>query len=532
MSSVVLGPTRCDLCQKTIEAIKVKYAEWMKNNNDIPKWVGIDTGGLPTLFQGTALTTVGHFYVSYQDKDQIAALKKAKDWLDRCVDEDAGKCSPVLTDLLPIEYKFASLSYRWGVKKEDIVRTTIDNLENHLKSIDLSTLPQTIVDAVNVCWELDIPYLWVDSLCIIQPRDNRTPKSDPQAMKDFKEEGGRMHIIYGSSWVTIFAEDAVCCTAGFLGDCKFGVATNKSDFDHLVSDDSGHEELEPAEKKGSMLSSRGWCLQGYLASNRRLMFHEAEISLGGTVEDHVSMWQKIVEDYTEREVESPEINKLMAISALAKIIEEKTGDGYLYGLWNSKILDGVAWKTLTRQPRRGYGPIPDVAPTWSWAAIDGPVAFCPHPSKYHSSNHHMVKTYNTKYDKGGQSADTKSLILDGPLLPVQLASLQEEDTEEDEEEGEERQSLRPICLVRPQNSNKIWKAGLDFDDVEGIVKLESAQVKARWEKGSCECQTDMPCALSSHQFFALRLHTWEDKPDRRRVTVRRGRRGDPTDRRI
>lgn len=407
----------------------------------------------------------------------------------------------------------------------------MENLEQHLGSIVLEALPQTIIDAVEVCWELHIPYLWVDSLCIIQARDGMTLEEDSDARKDWEEEGSKMQDAYGNSWLTIYAEDATCCTAGFLKDCKFQFATCKSDFDQEVSDDSSHEYTEPLERKGSVLTSRGWCLQEYLASNRRLRFYEAEMvwecnrfyrcqcthmdshepddkfleirgqeKAEASFKDYFSTWCKIVEDYSDRQVADPNTNKLQAISAVANIIAARTGDQYLKGLWRGKIPDGLAWETLPKRPLSEYTSHAERAPTWSWASIDGPVKYAAHPSR--TSSHNMVRRPNTTYVTYNQTDSSISLKLKGPLLTVRLASRQNED-------------LRPDVEARPQTSDKVWTVIMDFDNVDGILKLESSQAKTCWERGSCQCQPDISCMSNSGQFFALRLHTWEDETPRK-----------------
>jgi hypothetical protein len=64
----------------------------------------------------------------------------------------------------------------------------------------VDALPKTIADAVRICQELSIPYLWIDSLCIIQ--GNKA---------DFGREGYHMDAIYSGSHLTIFAKAAVSC---------------------------------------------------------------------------------------------------------------------------------------------------------------------------------------------------------------------------------------------------------------------------------------------------------------------------------
>lgn len=546
-------------------------------------------------------------------RDQDAAMSRARGWLNFCVKEHKNSCDPGKSGKLPRRLlnvgtkaspkivlvetgglglqhpEYACLSYRWGVKKEDILRTTSDNIGQHLNSIVLEDLPQTIIDTVEVCRELNIHYLWVDSLCIIQPRDEESFESDKAARRDWLEEGSTMHNAYGNSHLTIYAESASSCNAGFLRDCKFGCTSYSSDYDYVFSDDSENEYTEPAENDGggSVLSLRGWCLQEYLVPNRRLRFYEAEmvwecnccsISEGDHTPDtasitsrqepqqvdpprvkgrlsdikpisslseqrpesssfdHVKEWWKIVEDYSWRSISNPEINKLMGVSGVASLIHKasirsSTGqDTYMAGLWHSKLLDGLAWMSL--RTKNGHKPLYGSAPTWSWASIDGPVTFNIRTSSSTSSNHNMVKNYDTKFVSFQLTEDSPStprgyITLGGPLIPVQLAGLDEESSEEwrTTHNMGTGSDFRPLTLIRPK-SMESYAVVLDFDGVDGIAMLKNkSKDMACWKQGKCDCGTsDESCFSDAAGFFSLRLHTWKDVPNRRHQSMRRPKR--------
>lgn len=100
--------------------------------------------------------------------------------------------------------KWASLSYVWGGPQE--TRTTRTTLSKHLEGIEMDILPQTLLDAIKVCRKLDIPYLWVDALCIVQ--DDTI---------DLLRELASMPKIYQEGYITIEASRAEGVQAGFLG---------------------------------------------------------------------------------------------------------------------------------------------------------------------------------------------------------------------------------------------------------------------------------------------------------------------------
>ncbi|KAL7783080.1 heterokaryon incompatibility protein domain-containing protein [Trichoderma ceciliae] len=78
--------------------------------------------------------------------------------------------APLVTEVDLESKRYATLSYCWGPKEEAAkqLKTTRDTINEHLLHIDIKKLPQTVADAVQVCRDLQIRYLWVDALCIIQ----------------------------------------------------------------------------------------------------------------------------------------------------------------------------------------------------------------------------------------------------------------------------------------------------------------------------------------------------------------------------
>jgi hypothetical protein len=66
------------------------------------------------------------------------------------------------------EGRWMALSHRWGKPLTDSFSTTTSNVASRLKSIPLSTFPAKYRDAVIICQQLQIRYLWIDAICIIQ----------------------------------------------------------------------------------------------------------------------------------------------------------------------------------------------------------------------------------------------------------------------------------------------------------------------------------------------------------------------------
>lgn len=59
-----------------------------------------------------------------------------------------------------------SLSHCWG--QTNTFKTTLKTLKPHMHGIEWEALPKTFKDAVTVTRALEVRYLWIDSLCIVQ----------------------------------------------------------------------------------------------------------------------------------------------------------------------------------------------------------------------------------------------------------------------------------------------------------------------------------------------------------------------------
>ena len=102
--------------------------------------------------------------------------------------------------------KYMALSHRWGEDEHRRPLSTLTwNEKAFCKSIDFQHLPKTFQDAVEVTRELNIRYLWIDSLCILQD-DNR----------DWETESRRMEAIFANAFCTIAATSAKDSWDGFL----------------------------------------------------------------------------------------------------------------------------------------------------------------------------------------------------------------------------------------------------------------------------------------------------------------------------
>lgn len=107
--------------------------------------------------------------------------------------------------------EFAALSYCWGtaseLEKNPPFKALTSNLQQLRSGVPASMLPRTIREAVLVCTNLDIRFIWVDSLCILQDSES-----------DWQRESTKMETICSLSKVTIIAASSTSCHSGFLGE--------------------------------------------------------------------------------------------------------------------------------------------------------------------------------------------------------------------------------------------------------------------------------------------------------------------------
>ncbi|EHK25914.1 uncharacterized protein TRIVIDRAFT_79618 [Trichoderma virens Gv29-8] len=100
--------------------------------------------------------------------------------------------------------RYVALSHSWGRTNYPFTTTRV-NLQSRQTRIRPDELPPTFFDAVRVCWQLGVRYLWIDSLCIIQ--------DDPS---DWDNEAPRMSDVYSHAWLTISALTGLGSDAGIF----------------------------------------------------------------------------------------------------------------------------------------------------------------------------------------------------------------------------------------------------------------------------------------------------------------------------
>lgn len=190
--------------------------------------------------------------------------------------------------------KYLALSYRWG-KQENAFISTGDNLHSHTTHIQFSSLPLTFQHVVHVARFLDIRYVWIDALCIVQ--------DDP---RDWDDQAGKMCAVYAGATLVVAADSGSDPSTGLFNEQSvlfdeeplgthvavsvphvphgeagvvLYVSTNEAfpsslkteNGDVAMGDDQEEEDLD------RMLVTRGWTLQEAVLAPRVLHFTSVQL---------------------------------------------------------------------------------------------------------------------------------------------------------------------------------------------------------------------------------------------------------------
>lgn len=169
------------------------------------------------------------------------------------------------TDLASDAQPYATLSHCWG--QVEFMKLKKDNFRDMVQSITISELPKTFRDAVVVTRRLGIPFLWIDSLCIIQ-----------DSPEDWATESSSMRSIYKNCLVNIAATAAVDGSIGcffdrvpvFARPCRIRV--KKECMHDFVASSTWLDSVNHAP-----LYQRAWVIQEQLLAPRVLHFGEKQV---------------------------------------------------------------------------------------------------------------------------------------------------------------------------------------------------------------------------------------------------------------
>jgi hypothetical protein len=287
---------------------------------------------------------------------------------------------------------YITLSYCWGPLEQPT--TSKSNIASQERQIVLKELPQTIQDAVYIARSLDVEFLWVDALCIMQDDED-----------DKRAEIQEMGRIYKNALLTIAASSSSSVMDGFLHKrdepasvhLPIQLSTGTFGSVRLAKWQLEHVSNDP-------LHRRGWAFQEYLLSRRMLLFGKHEVLWRCSTHQFVpvqkshlcystylrdlpiqifgitahprqniqkqqtEIWTRIVVEYSSLKLSKP-ADKINALVGIATELSAIWKDVYLLGLWFKTFIPNLAWSRVPKQEVPSERLRPNT-PTWSWLSVD------------------------------------------------------------------------------------------------------------------------------------------------------------------
>jgi hypothetical protein len=428
---------------------KKKLELWPESKNSCPK----------NFQDGNVLNSQEHFNTEHpasgDEINSVPTWECVKHWITECdaahpqcqmtISSSDGQVPSRLIEVgsdtasglrlredVPTHSKYATLSHCWGNHKPmELLHSNIERLKVCIPS---SELPKTFQDAVEVTRKLDLQYLWIDSLCIIQDSE-----------EDWLKESALMGRVYSNAELNITAAAAQDSRFGLfmqrnsllLQPCRVEVEWRPLNYQLSGPYICFNYSLWEQEVTNSLVNKRAWVFQERALSPRTLSFGGSQLfwecgekkacecfPLGlpdvtdrkalafnskrleppSNVNQHLTDYEKktkgllvwcfVITEYSGKTL-TYGTDKLIAISAIARRCHELMPPNveYLAGLWRDQIEGQLLWGNAsdinTRQTKYR-------APTWSWASVDGPVSML-FPKAW-TMSHILVRVLEAKVD--------------------------------------------------------------------------------------------------------------------------------------
>jgi hypothetical protein len=303
--------------------------------------------------------------------------------------------------ILRSDEKYVTLSHCWG--KGQPLRLQKHNKMTLLSGFPVQSLPQTFQHAIIVTRSLQIDYIWIDSLCIIQDEPD-----------DWLHESSLMHKVYANSLCNIAATAARDSSEGLfftrdvwkLQPGRIEILIKKDlNLLYEIHDASTWEH----SVSNAPLNRRAWVIQERLLARKVLHFGKEQLAwecceleatefypkglpegtapftrfklLDPKINSPASLyqekhpvnlwpyqkWQRVVEVYSDAGLTNAS-DKLVALSGLASHFKTVCNDEYVAGMWKRFLCSQLLWTVAAAVRAEKYR-----APSFSWAALDGEV---------------------------------------------------------------------------------------------------------------------------------------------------------------
>ncbi|KAF4493514.1 serine threonine kinase [Fusarium agapanthi] len=406
------------------------------------------------------------------------------------------------------ELRYIALSHPWGNGKEhDHFCTTKDNLDGRLNAgIDIKDFPNTFRHAIEVTRALSVPYLWIDSLCIVQGPDG-----------DFDTEAKRMELVFSSAYCVIAASRSNGTSSGFLWERPErevvrldGYLAHGSVYVCEAIDNFQHDVIEGA------LNKRGWVLQERALAPRTIYFTENQtywecgqgvrcetltrltnsqasflgdpnfpkLAMRSTRGAKIRFYESLYRQYSNLDFTKIH-DRPIAIAGLEQRLVSafKTEGGY--GVFNGAFFGrSLLW---TRDTQRSDGlKLIDFprdqkfrVPTWSWTAYKGPITYFDIPFDHvrwtHNTAEGRIQLPWTTMESDSTSFSLHTGELNGRIdLTAQAREVLDLELAETQgkviyDEGKSPPGVRKLCVIVGREKSK--DEGCRMQDLEYYALL-------------------------------------------------------------
>lgn len=281
-------------------------------------------------------------------------------------------------------WTYAALSYVWGDSGAQNLQAVLANVSRleQKGGLLLHELPQCILDALTVCKNLGVNFLWVDRLCIVQ--------DDAQSKHGQIKQMGS---IYASAVVTIVAAAGKDAGHGLVGVSRprpFAQFQQKLLLQGIKFTENLQAKHFSELIQQSVWKSRGWTFQEEKLSTALLVFSECgvsfqckhrpgrmEIEMGILTElddvrtDPSTLYPSVVSEYSRRTLSfGSDI-----LNGFSGYLGMEFNDQHYFGLPCAHFTQALLWKSADNSalPRKSNDI--ETFPSWSWTSITGPVDY-------------------------------------------------------------------------------------------------------------------------------------------------------------
>ena len=313
----------------------------------------------------------------------------------------------VSTDSLDLHHTpYVVLTHCWGLHPIEC-KTMVDKVKGYYENISVNLLPKTFREAVEITLALEIQYIWIDSLCIVQDDE-----------KDWQQESTKMASIWRGATLTLSASSAENSTQGCdISDLlapaiRFStvpmIPGQKEAFFALRPGSINHI-YHPSRKtlSNAPVRSRAWIFQEEILSRRILHAtnsqfvwqcatiiesEDAIVHTDDTVVDAGGYWTlptsyasgfmfdkklrffqiekrwwKWVDDYSERNLKF-DTDQYAAFVGVTQLHAEFTGDEPVLGMWKKNLHIHLGW--FVGSGKRPWKSLEKLRqPTWTWMSF-------------------------------------------------------------------------------------------------------------------------------------------------------------------